>query len=271
MINSSSLLTTPYTSPNGVFTPNYTYSIVSILYTKDGKTDSLPYKQGKININSSTGAITFDNHVNYFNAKYKINVFVSLTNNNLPYNYNYNSLTVSPVSCFNYDTKILCLNKNLEEEYVPIQQLRRGDFVKSYLHGYRKIDCIGQNRILNDPTHMASCMFKMEKTEENGLIEDLIVTGTHSIMVDKLSERQAAQQKRYGLYKQFDNKKLLAAGISPLFQPIQNIDVYTYYHFTLENDGDNDKRFGVWANGMLTETSSKNRFLDVPFEKLEYE
>jgi len=36
-------------------------------------------------------------------------------------------------------TKILCLNKDLQEEYSPIENLRKGDLVKSYKHGYRKI------------------------------------------------------------------------------------------------------------------------------------
>jgi len=41
---------------------------------------------------------------------------------------------------------------------------------------------------------------------------------------------------------------------------LENTNLYTYYHFILENDGDNDKRYGVWANGILTETPSKNQF-----------
>ena len=44
-------------------------------------------------------------------------------------------------SCFNEGTKILCF-KNNKEEYVPIQDLRKGDIVNTYLHGYKKIDLI---------------------------------------------------------------------------------------------------------------------------------
>jgi len=94
------------------------------------------------------------------------------------------SITESP--CFNEGTKILCLN-NKEEEYVPIENLRAGDIVKTYHYGYRKIELIGKNCLINHPDHkFTSSMYKMEKTETNGLIEDLIVTGGHSILVDDL-------------------------------------------------------------------------------------
>ena len=31
----------------------------------------------------------------------------------------------------------------------------------------------------------------------------------------------------------------------------------------LENNGDNNERFGVWANGILTETPSKNQLIQM--------
>ena len=43
---------------------------------------------------------------------------------------------------------------------------------------------------------------------------------------------------------------------------IENNNLYTYYHFILENNGNDDQRFGVWANGILTETTSKNHFMN---------
>ena len=41
------------------------------------------------------------------------------------------------------------------------------------------------------------------------------------------------------------------------FIKMENNNTYTYYHLVLENEGDNDLRFGIWANGVLTETPSK--------------
>jgi hypothetical protein len=162
-------MNTPYTSAAGVFSSGYTYSIVSIMVTQ-GNTDPTVYdnSDNKFAITPSTGAITFDDNVSSYTTKYQVNVFVSRTlSDGLYYSYNYNTFTVNPVSCFNYGTKFLCLNQHFEEEYIPIQELKRGSIVKTYLHGYRRIDCIGRNRMLNDPTNKTSCMFKMEKTDSN--------------------------------------------------------------------------------------------------------
>jgi hypothetical protein len=42
---------------------------------------------------------------------------------------------------------------------------------------------------------------------------------------------------------------------------MQNNELYTYYHFVLENNSNDDERFGIWANGILSETICKNLFL----------
>jgi hypothetical protein len=252
----------------GVFTSGYTYSIVSILVTQGSDSATL-YTGGGITIDSSTGAITFADNISSYTSKYQVNVFVSkLLSTDLYYSYNYNSFTVNSVSCFNYGTKILCLNQNLEEEYIPVQNLKRGTLVKTFLHGYRRIDCLGKNRMLNEPTHKTSCMFKMEKTDSNGLIEDLIVTGGHGIMVNELTEEQSNSQLEWGFVQEVDHKKLLLVCNSDDFKPMKNNDVYTYYHFTLENDGDDSMRYGVWANGLLMETPNKEGFNTIPFESV---
>jgi hypothetical protein len=167
----------------------------------------------------------------------------------------------SDTSCFNEGTKILCLNKNLEEEYIAVENLRKGDFVKSYKHGYRRIDLIGKNNMINNPNKFTDCMFKMVKTDENNLIEDLIVTGGHSILVDDLGEYKEESEKIFIKLQTIDDKYLLLAGISKDFIKLEDTNVYTtYYHFILENNGNDDERFGVWANGVLTETPSKRYF-----------
>lgn len=168
--------------------------------------------------------------------------------------------SISDPSCFNEGTKILCLNKNLQEEYILVENLRKGDLVKSYRHGYRKIDLIGKNPMINNPDSSAACMYKMEKTEKNGLIEDLIVTGGHAILVNNLGSYKKENDKLLGSAQIIDDKYLLLSAVSKDFIKLDNTNLYTYYHFILENNGNDNKRFGVWANGVLTETPSKNQF-----------
>ena len=174
----------------------------------------------------------------------------------------YTVTSILDPSCFNEGTKILCLNKNLQEEYIPIENLRKGDLVKSYKHGYRRIDLIGKKPMINDPTGWYKCMYKMEKTETNGLIEDLIITGGHSILVDNLEDLEEVQTiKLWKTTQMIDDKQLLLASVSKDFVKLENSDLYTYYHFTLDNNGNDNERFGVWANGILTETQSKSDFI----------
>jgi hypothetical protein len=170
--------------------------------------------------------------------------------------------------CFNHDTKILCLNKNLEEEYVPIQNLRKGDLVKTYLHGYRKIESIGKGQFYNNPNDWKKCMYKMVKSEDNNLIDDLIVTGAHSILVNKLNNDERKQQLSYLFNETIDDKFLLLASVSNKFVKIEDNQLYTYYHLVPENNGKDSQRFGIWANGILTETPSKIQFIKYNYQEI---
>ena len=172
-----------------------------------------------------------------------------------------------PVPCFNHDTKILCLNKFSKEEYVPIQDLRKGDLVKTYLHGYKRIDMIGMDTMINNPDNWQECMFKMEKTEENALTEDLIVTGWHSVLVKNLTPEQEEKHKELDFIYHIDNKCLLLASVSEDFQKLENRDEYTYYNLTLESSSET-KRYGIYANGILVETPSKKQFLKHAYKEL---
>jgi hypothetical protein len=173
----------------------------------------------------------------------------------------------SDPSCFNKGTKILCLVPKFVEEYVPIEKLKKGDLVKTYKHGYKKIDVIGKNKMINGLGN--EHMYKMEKTETNGLIEDLIITGAHSILVDDLGEDKEENEKNIGEVK-IDDKYLLLARVSKDFKKIEEKEEFTYYHFALENDENvDDKRYGVWANGVLTETTDKSHFLNHNYKLVE--
>jgi len=218
---------------------------------------NLSFNYNGVNITSISLQNTFNTETPYYNLYYKYALYKPGV---IDGQVNGVVTPISDPSCFNKGTKILILNKNIEEEYIPIENLRKGDLVKSYQHGYRKIDLIGKNPMINNPNRFNECMYKMEKTEENGLIEDLIVTGGHSILVDDLGICKEENDKIFGTTHMIDDKYLLLSAVSKDFKKLENTNLYTYYHFILENDGDNDKRYGVWANGILTETPCKNHF-----------
>jgi hypothetical protein len=168
------------------------------------------------------------------------------------------------VNCFNEDSKILVLNELMDEVYKPIQELKKGDLVKTYLHGYRKIEMIGKGKLVNNPKKWDSCMYKMVATVENGLLEDLVVTGGHSILADEISEVERENMVKLGLQDyndKIDDKVLVLAAISEKFVAVQDKEIYNYYHFVLEGN-DEIQRFGIWANGILSETISKKYFVE---------
>lgn len=186
--------------------------------------------------------------------------------------------------CYNIGTKILSL-ENIEnkEIYKPIEELRNGDLIKTYLHGYRRITHIGKQQMLNNPLDWKTCMYKMKKTETNGLIEDLVVTGRHSILVDDYSNctnsRWLSTLPLYNYFSklfintlnkgnQIDDKYLLAAADANAFEPLQDRKIYTYYHLVLESEGEEDRRYGIWANGILSETTYQKDYIECHFEEL---
>jgi len=257
-------------NPN-IDTHNFQYEIIGVT-SQVGSNPAQSYNGQYISINPTNGIITFGSGLATNGIKYTVNVAVGYNlpeasqTNNTVYGYYLGKFNANDISCFNHGTKILCLNNNLEEEYISIQNLKVGDLVKTYLHGYKAIKNIGKGNLLNDPSISAHCMFKMEKTDTNDLTDDLIVTGGHGIMVDELTDTQSNLQEGWGFNQSVDDKQLLLVSVSPDFQAIQNSDVYTYYHFILENDSDLDKRYGVWANGLLMETPSERWFNAFPFE-----
>lgn len=162
-------------------------------------------------------------------------------------------------SCFNEGTEILILNKEFKQEYVPVETIKRGDLVKSYKHGYRKIELIGKNKMVNQPETFGNCMYRMIKTDTNDLTKDLTLTGWHSILVDSLGDCEEENKKF--ITGQIDHKYLLLCSVSKEFKKIETHEEFTYYHFCLENDGDVNNRYGVYANGMLTETPSQKDYI----------
>jgi len=174
--------------------------------------------------------------------------------------------------CFSKGTNILSLTAHLKEEYRLVQDLIIGDFVKTYLHGYRKVSRVLNGNFVNNPNKegVSNCMYRMKNPADNGLIEDLNIkyldnpignyltlTRNHGVLVDKLSENEEKKVDKNNL-PVIDNLLSIITADSDKFEKVIDTNVYKYYHFSLETDGDEDRRFGVYANGILVEVPSNN-------------
>jgi hypothetical protein len=174
----------------------------------------------------------------------------------------FDTVTINTPVCYNYNTKILCKNiKSNKPEYVAIQDLRKGMLVKTYLDGYKKIEHIGKQTLVNNPLNPKYCMYKLRKANNDKLSEDLIVTYEHSILKPKMDLSDVSYGKIHDLY-------LVRGSSNKLFEKVMDNEKYDYFDFVLENDNDNE-RYGVWANGILSESCSKQAYFKHNFMELE--
>jgi len=173
-------------------------------------------------------------------------------------NYSYNVYPAITV-CFLEGTQILCLVDE-KETYVPIETMRTGTLVKTSRDGYKKVELIGKNGIVN-PGHddrIEGRLYKLSPSNYPELKEDLFITGGHSVLVNKITDKE-----REGLIKHIgniyvtDKKYRLTALVDERAEPWASEGKYTIWHFALEHE-DIRMNYGVYANGLLVETCSIN-------------
>jgi hypothetical protein len=174
----------------------------------------------------------------------------------------YSSDTFYPIayrwkSEFNENTKILT-NKG----YVQIQDLRKGNLVVTLKHGYKLIDMIGYREIENviTPERIKDKLYVCTNKEYPEIVEDLVITGCHSILVDQFKEGEREKTKEIlGDIFVTDSKYRLPSCVDQRASPYGKEGKFTIYHIALEND-DYYMNYGIYANGLIVETCSK-RFL----------
>lgn len=164
-----------------------------------------------------------------------------------------------PVVCFKEDTRILCLIDE-QEVYVPINTLKKGDLIKTHTGAYVPVNMLGTDTLNNpgDSRRVANRLYVYSKNNNPELTEDLVITGLHSVCVDSLTEWQSTYISR--IFKGFGkigDKFLLLACLDTNAEPYTVEDTFTVWHVALDAE-DDSTAYGIYANGKLVESCSKN-------------
>jgi hypothetical protein len=167
------------------------------------------------------------------------------------FNTSVNADTRIQISCFSENTHILCMN----DKYIPIKELTKKSFVKTLDGSCIRVKYILKGTLTNGSPILTHNMYKMKNS-------NLMITGGHSILVDELTDTQKELQRQFwgdAVYK-INDKFLLLSCCSEQFEKVEDTNEYIYYHIVLENN-DPEKHFGIWADGVLTESISEKVYL----------
>jgi alpha-tubulin suppressor-like RCC1 family protein len=165
------------------------------------------------------------------------------------------------IICFGENTKVLCLNANYFEEFIPIEKIRPGTLVKTYKNGYKPVNYIGFSTIDNPETHerIKDRLYVCSKLNYPELDEDLILTGCHSLLVDYISVKQQQQIiEEFGKIYMTEDKLRLMAFIDDNTVPYLAKGEQRIWHFSLSHDNP-FMNYGVYVNGNIN--SSRNKGL----------
>jgi hypothetical protein len=167
--------------------------------------------------------------------------------------------------CFKEGSKILTV-----KGYIPIQNLRKGDLIKTLRDGYKPLDMIGYREIENVicKERIKNKLYVCKQSEYPEIFEDLIITGCHSILVDDFKEGQREKTAEV-LSRIFvtDEKYRLPACVDSKAKPYEKEGKFTIYHIALENN-DYFMNYGIYANGLLVESTSKRYLKELSNMKL---
>lgn len=176
------------------------------------------------------------------------------------------TVTWAAYPCFKRNTKILIIDsvKN-EEKYIPVQDLKVGDLVKTiYNYGaYKPISHIKRSNYYykdtNEQTHdnLKKRLYICKPVDFPELFEDLVMTGAHSILVPHLTDSERKYiLEMYGRIYVTDGNYRLPVCIDTRASLYKEIDRTEIYNFALESE-DVHTNYGVFANGLLVECATK--------------
>jgi len=244
------------TLPQSPYTACDSNNVDTIYLTTESSVSTINVNNGRINtmlasgFNSigDVGLYKTSKAVYYYNSK----LFI------LDY------LTTSTFSLYYVDLKYVCFKEDslilTDQGYVPVQDLRSGHLVRTVNHGYIPVYMIVKKEIYHPASEerIKDQLYQCSSENYPDVFEPLIITGCHSILVKKFVDE--AQKKKTdsvlnGIYVT-DKHYRLPACVDERATVYDKPGTHTIYHFALEND-DYLMNYGIYANGLLVETSSK--------------
>ena len=202
----------------------------------------------------------------YLIAGLNVLYIYNLTTSSMSPTFNENAIQIEVSSiCFKEGTYILCYNKGNNDKYIPIEQLNESVYVKTNKHGYKKVKYLIKTKMINSSKKTINKLYVMKMREKNGLIEDLYVTGSHALLKDELSEKEEKQMdkllsifKDVNYDKMIDDKHKVLACFDKRFEEYNEEGYYNIYHIVLEDDKGVYKNYGIYANGILAESTMED-------------
>jgi hypothetical protein len=147
--------------------------------------------------------------------------------------------------------------------------------VKTNKNGYKKIKYLIKTKMINSSKKTINKLYVMRKTENNGLIEDLYVTGSHALLKDELSEKEEKKMnklisefKEIKYDKKIDDKYKLLACFDKRFEEYNEEGYYHIYHIVLEDDEGIYRNYGIYANGILAESTMEDTLFKMNYYDL---
>ena len=156
------------------------------------------------------------------------------------------------IPCFLEGTRILC-QQDGEEVYIPIENVKTGTLVKTARSGYKRVELIGKGYIENpgNDERIENRLYKCSPDQYPELVDDLYITGCHSILVDDITDAEREQTvKQLGRIFVTEHKYRLMASIDERAEPWNSAGRYTIWHIALENE-DEKMNYGIYVNGGL--------------------
>lgn len=239
------------------------------------------------------------------------NVIIPYGGNNIIYLYDATLLSIitqfninTAGICFKEGTKIKCLLDKKTEKYISIENIKPSYYAIVNINGkdyYKKIVMLVKSKLINSCEKTINKLYKLPKNADANLIEDLYITGSHSLLHNNLTEIQHEKMEKLAYYyNKYDikvineyklnsiaikkiknetklnndfqlvlhNKYKLIAYFDERFEEVNDNAIFNIYHIVLEHKSKYES-FAIYANGILAESTSMASIERFPmYEKL---